>query len=218
MKRFKNIIVFDFETTGLKPGVDKILEIGAIKYELINGKFVEVSTINDILLTDGIELPAFITELTGITKETQEMEGISQKEGYEKMNAMFDKDSLLIAYNIQFDYGFLVDLFKTHDNSYKFENPIMDVMAIYKDRHKYPHKLDSAVAMYNVTIPNTHRAIDDVRATYEVFKELAKENYNFSNYINVIGFNPKYPVLESKKIPNVRYVPQYGGQKEIEKL
>ena len=43
------------------------------------------------------------------------------------------------------------------------------------------------------------------------------EKNNIENYINVLGFNPKYGV-SGIKLPYINYVSQYGGQREIEKL
>ena len=55
-------------------------------------------------------------------------------------------------------------------------NDVLDVMAVYKDRHPFPHRLESAVEKYQVEVPNTHRALDDVKATViALTKMIAKE-------------------------------------------
>lgn len=223
MLKGKDILVFDFETTGLSATNDEIIEIGAIRYTLVNGKYQIVSELQEILKTN-VEISEKITEITGITKEMQNELGISQEEGFKKLNALIDKDTLLIAYNIQFDLGFLTTFYQKHyDKNYMINNDLLDIMAVYKDRNAWGAsviegwRLDSAVKKYNVSIVNTHRALDDVKATYEVMKELAREKPNLSKYINVIGVHPKYP-MNGPKLPYVKYVPQYGGKLEIEKL
>ena len=57
-----NFIAFDFETTGLDPGRDKIIEVAAIKF--IDGK---VSDRYVELINPQIDIPNHITEITGIS-------------------------------------------------------------------------------------------------------------------------------------------------------
>jgi len=213
----KNILIFDFETTGLSSTKDEILEIGALKLDLIDGKFKVIDELEMILNTNK-EISETITKITGITNEMQKELGVSQQEGFYKLDSLIDENTILIAYNIQFDLGFLEMFYKNNfDPNFEIKNDCIDVMAIYKDRHKYPHRLESAVSKYQVNAPNTHRALDDVIATYELIKKLQEEKPNLKDYINVIGFNPKYGV-NGKKLPHVKYVAQYGGRREIEKL
>jgi hypothetical protein len=104
---------------------------------------------------------------------------------------------------------------------------LLDVMAIYKDRNgwddstdsdgkKYGHRLDAMVKNLNVSVANTHRALDDVMATLEGLDKLAAELDNIDLYVNVIGFNAKYGV-SGVKLPHIKYISQYfNGQREIE--
>lgn len=217
MKNRKSILVFDFETTGLSPINNEILEIGAIRYENINGNLEEVDNLEFILNTDEAISPK-ITEITGITTAMQEEFGVSQQEGFQRLSSLIDEDTLLIAYNIQFDLGFLTQLYrKNYDVKYEVKNDVLDVMAVYKDRHRFPHRLESAISTYQINLPNTHRALDDVKATYGVLEALAAERDTISKYINVVGFNNKYGV-SGTRLPHVNYVAQYGGKLEIEKL
>lgn len=217
MKNVKEILIFDFETTGLSSTNDEILEIGAIKYTKENGKFVadESSMIQEILLTSN-PIPELIKNLTNISDELQAKEGIPQEEGAKRLYELINKDTLLIAYNIQFDLGFLENFFAKYiDSNYKVTNNLLDVMAIYKDHYTYPHKLDNAVTTMNVNIVNTHRALDDVRATFEVLKAFKFNNEELTKYINVIGKHPKYGVNGPVNTELYEYVVQRGGNKEI---
>jgi DNA polymerase III epsilon subunit-like protein len=51
--------------------------------------------------------------------------------------------------------------------------------------------------MYEVSVPNTHRALDDVLATYELFLKM-HEKYQIDSFINVIGVLKKYPYQKMK--------------------
>lgn len=213
----KEIVVFDFETTGLSASNNEILEIGAIRLVKEEEGFVVKDELSVILNTSE-PIPAKITEITGITNEMQAEVGITQEEGFQRLNALISEDSLLIAYNIQFDLGFLQEFYRKYfDPSYKITNDILDVMAVYKDRNRYPHRLESAIKTYNVTLPNTHRALDDVKATFEVLRVMNNELGNIDKFVNVIGFNKKYGV-SGPQLPYVRYIAQYGGYREIERL
>lgn len=215
MFKNKNILIFDFETTGLNSKEDEILEIGALRLEIIDGKFKPVDELEVILKTNN-PISETITKITGITNEMQEEHGISQAEGFYMLDNLIDENTILVAYNIQFDLGFLKEFYiKNFDTSFEVKNDVIDVMAIYKDRHKYPHRLESAVLEYKIDEPNTHRALDDVKATYELIKKLQIEKSNLKDYINVIGYNPKYGV-SGEKLKHVTYVAQYGGRREIE--
>ena len=61
--KYKNILVFDFETTGVNPSTDEIIEIGAIKLELVNGDYKVVDELS-VLVKQDHPLPPKITEIT----------------------------------------------------------------------------------------------------------------------------------------------------------
>ena len=108
--KYQNILVFDFETTGVNPFEDEIIEIGAIKLELINQNYEIVEELS-VLVKQDKPLPEKITEITGITDEMLELDGVSRSEAFQMFKNLYTEDSLLIAYNIQFDIWFLINLF-----------------------------------------------------------------------------------------------------------
>jgi DNA polymerase III alpha subunit (gram-positive type) len=181
-----------------------------------NGEYVEIDTFDQLLLADKPLSPKII-EITHITDEMLLRDGIEQEIACQRFLQMMEGNPLLVAYNIQFDISFLYHFLRRYfDNNYQIKNDILDVMAIYKDRHKYPHRLDQAVETYQASVKNTHRAIDDIRATFDVLVKMNEELPNISKYVNVIGFNKKYGV-NGLRLPHVKYIAQYGGQREIEK-
>lgn len=210
------ILVFDFETTGLHPQFDQIIEIGAILLARKDDHHEEVESLN-VLVKVSHPLPPKITQITGITDAMLRADGISPESAFQPFFNLFDDKTLLVAYNLQFDLSFLHAFIRRYWNSqFEIKNDILDVMAVYRDRHRYPHRLESAVQTYQVDMKNTHRAIDDVRATYAVLQAMQAEQANIDAYVNVIGYNPKYAV-SGLRLPHVRYVPQRGGMREIEK-
>lgn len=215
MTTYKKALIFDFETTGLSAYNDQIIEIGALSLNLVDGRF-QIQDELSCLVKASKPLSPKITEITNITDEMLAKEGITEEEAYKQLKKMYDEDTLLIAYNIQFDLGFLKALFRKFENpSFVILNDILDIMAVYKDRHKYPHRLENAVETYGVEMKSTHRALDDVKATYAVLKALQQEKSNIYHYVNKVGYNAKYGV-SGERLPHVKYIAQYGGRLEIE--
>lgn len=93
-------IAFDFETTGLFAGVDQIVEIGAVKF--VNGTpescFVT-------LVNPGIRIPVEASRVSGITDEM--VVDAPPIESLLDGLAEFCGDTLMVAHNANFDYGFL---------------------------------------------------------------------------------------------------------------
>lgn len=216
--KYEYILVFDFETTGLSPFNDRIIEIGAILLKKTPSGAYQINDELNVLIKQDSPLNEKIIEITSITDEMLNEQGISEAEAFLKFQKLHKKDCLLVAYNISFDYGFLNELYKRHlnDKNLFINNDLLDVMAIYKDRHPYPHRLESAVNTYNIVNEDAHRALDDAKATLYVLVKMIEQRDSAEKYINVIGYNPRYGPSEYKA-PHVSYVPQYGNRLEIEK-
>lgn len=217
MLKHQKILLFDFETTGLYGHVDQIIEIGAILLEKKDDGYIVTEELSTLVQADR-PLPSKITEITHITDEMLLRHGIPQEEAFHRLFKLYgDQNTLLVAYNIQFDLSFLIAYFKRYwDKNFVLNNDILDVMAIYKDRHRFPHRLDNAVSTYGIETPNTHRALDDIKATYEALLRMQKEQDNIEKYVNVIGYNGNYGV-SGVRLPHVRYIAQKGGYREIER-
>lgn len=202
---YDHIIIFDFETTGLDPNQDEIIDIGIIKIQAsrrFNYSFL-VKT-NKKLLNE-------IINLTHITDEMLEKSGEERKLIANKMNSILSsKSTLLVGYNVNFDLGFLLEFAKKYGFYEKVVNyDYLDVMTIFKD-HKfaYPHKLEDAIQYYKVTgVKNSHRAFDDTEATLAILQEVCESYNDINRYVNVFGFNPKYET-QLKRLLGIQYVPQ----------
>lgn len=85
----------------------------------------------------------------------------------------------------------------------------LDTLTVYKDRAAYPHKLEAAIEHYGLSesVQNSHRAIDDVLALYEVAKAMTAERDDLEDYIDLIGYNPKYGIT-GRKPRQLTYLPQ----------
>nr|HPN61352.1 exonuclease domain-containing protein [Bacilli bacterium] len=128
----------------------------------------------------------------------------------------------LLAYNASFDLQFLFAFFK----KMKMEHILnlshidyYDCLTMYKDRAPYPHKLQDAINFYGLKeeVKNSHRALDDARATLVLFQTMMNQCDDGLNYRNLFGYNPKYP-RRHHPIHKIKFRPQaYGASKKIYK-
>ena len=206
---FDRLVVFDTETTGIEFGTDRIIEIGAAALE--NGE--EQGSFNALIrLPAGQTLPHFITQLTGITDEQLRDEGVDDRTAAEGFCRLLDgaEQPLLVAYNAQFDLNFLYYLLRPLGLLSVLQKPrFLDALTVYRDRRDYPHKLCNAIDAYGLgdTAVNSHRAVDDARATVQLLEALADERDDLDRYIDLFGTHPKYGV-SGRKIASVTYRPQ----------
>ena len=205
-ERFDSLLVLDTETTGFTPRRDEVIELAMLRLTPDGG---EESYDEFIRLSPGRELPARITELTGITEDMLRL-GVSKASAARALADMLGKGerTLVCAYNAQFDLVFLYYLLDAYGlagalRAVKF----LDAMTVYRDRRPYPHRLADAVEAYSLSAQNTHRAIDDTRATFELLCAMDAEESDLCRYVNLFGYNPKYGVT-GKRISSVTYRPQ----------
>ena len=204
--RFDNIIVLDTETTGFSPRSEEIIEL-AMLHVSPGGVTREYDQF--IRLSPGRSIPPKIVELTGITDGILESEGVSKAEVCADLADMLSLTRpLVVAYNAQFDLGFLYYFLKGFGKASALKNvKMLDALTVYRDRRPFPHKLSDAVAAYALVSQNTHRAIDDTKATYELLCAMDAEEPDLHRYINLFGYNAKYGV-SGQRISSVSYRPQ----------
>ena len=159
-------IVFDIETTGLSNINDKITEIGAIKIK--NGKIVDSFS---TLVNPEIPIPEKITELTGID-DSMVINAPRIQEVLPQFLKFVGK-SPLVAHNAKFDVGFIRENAKALGVD-KINNVIVDTLALSRvlltDLKRY--RLNNIAKELNVVLENHHRAVDDAKATADIFIKL----------------------------------------------
>ncbi len=205
------IIVLDTETSGLSFTNDEIIEFAAVRLEWRNGMLEPVAQVDEFVrMTNDRHLNPKIVELTGITDEMLREEGIGKQAICALLAQLLQPRTLICAYNAQFDLLFLYHLLNKHGDARLLKDqPKLDLLTVYKDRRAYPHKLCNAIEAYGLQdkVCNSHRAIDDVRATVEVMRAMCAECDDLHRYIDLFGYNAKYGV-SGPRISSVRYVPQ----------
>lgn len=114
----QNYCVFDFETSGLDPKNDRILQIGALK--VINGKQEQCSWL--IKYEYGFKVFAKITEITGIDDAMIDLAGMNMYRAWNEF-VEFARDLPMIGHNIiRFDIPFLSEMqHKIKDDTQTFD-------------------------------------------------------------------------------------------------
>ena len=209
--KYRRLVLFDTETTGLDFKRDEIIEFSAVVVDIVDSAArVTQEYDNLIQLTPGNTVPPMITQLTGISTQDILQRGISKEQVCRDIADMIREDTLLLAYNAHFDLSFLFYLLlRNGDPTILKGKDKLDLLTVYKDRRPYPHKLCNAIEAYDLSgkVVNSHRAIDDVLATVAVMEAMALEKDDLCHYINLFGYNPKYGI-DGKPIGSVTYKAQ----------
>lgn len=155
-------VVFDIETTGFGAKRDKIIEIGAVKVE--NGVITErYST----FVNPKVPIPPRIEELTGI-RDAMVMDSPEIEEILPQFLEFCD-GCTLVAHNASFDTGFI----RTNAErlGLPFDYTVIDTVGLA--RALLPglgrFKLDVVARELGVSLENHHRAVDDAKATADIF-------------------------------------------------
>lgn len=206
-----SVLVLDTETSGLSFSGDEIIEFSAVKL-VWDGDALVTHTEADELIRrkNDRRLDPRIVALTGITDEMLKEDGISKQSLCELLAQLFTPRTLIVAYNAQFDLLFLYHFLTQYGDARLLrDQPKLDLLTVYRDRRPYPHKLCHAIEAYGLQdrVSNSHRAIDDVRATVEVLRAMGRERDDLARYIDLFGYLRKYGV-SGPRIGSVRYAPQ----------
>jgi DNA polymerase III subunit epsilon len=159
-------VVLDLETTGLRPGRDRITEIGAVKVR--GGEVLgELRT----FVHPGRPIPPAITAVTGITDAmVRDAPGIEVL--LPTLLAFLD-DAVLVAHNARFDVAFLRAAAEAHGG--RLEPVVVDTAQLarrlVRDEVR-DCRLATLAAHFRSPIRPDHRALTDARATVHVLHGL----------------------------------------------
>lgn len=160
-------IVVDLETTGLNPFEgNEIIEIGVT--EIKNN---EIGKSYSRFVKPKVEIPQFITNLTGISNEM-----LKNEDSIEEVLPRFRKyigNKTVIAHNAKFDMKFLNYYLKKlgieEIKDYICTLELLKKVSTYKAKNK---KLATACEYYGIENKNAHRASSDTLATAKLFLKI----------------------------------------------
>ena len=160
-KKIKTCIFLDIETTGLRTGEDRIIEIGAVKYE--EGKKTNFQK----LICIGSKLPDRIVQLTGITDQMLERSD-TLKEALKEL-LYFISGYVLVGYNIGFDLKFLNAGLQEYGMPL-ITNQTIDLIQLVKKEKIFltDYKLETVLKAYGINENVPHRALQDATLLWKL--------------------------------------------------
>lgn len=192
-------IALDAETTGLEAETDKIIEIAAIKFNLLSSDH----PVFESLINPAVKVPRKITNITGITNKML----VDQPPFAELAHDLkaFIGDLPIVAYNAKFDKGFLDAEFAKL--GIQINNPYHCALNLAKAAFKLPnYKLATVAEHCNIQLNEAHRAKADAIAAGRVFMCAAVT----LGHINEI--KPKSAFGKPKGADHKAYPPNEDGE------
>lgn len=167
---FSNYVVIDIETTGLNFSKDKIISIGAIKFE--NN---EVTNFYYLVDDKEIEISEKIEKMTGISKQKLLERGLALDKILEKLK-IFIGNNPLIGYNLPFDDMFIRKALNKYGLR-DWNNKRIDLLHIIKHNEKFldNYKLITVLKHYGIDNGQSHNALQDAKATFQLTNKLIEK-------------------------------------------
>jgi DNA polymerase III epsilon subunit family exonuclease len=163
-------VVFDTETTGLRPSHgDEIISIGAVK---IVGGILQPQRYFNELVNPGRTIPAASQAIHGIT-DAHVAGGRSINQVLVDFHT-YCGQAVLVGHNVAFDMRFLH--LKESRCGVKFDGPVLDtlLLASVLGKHLKSHDLNELSGLMGVTLENRHAALGDALITARLFLILAE--------------------------------------------
>lgn len=160
-----NLTFVDIETTGGSVTTDRVIEIGILQV-----KDNKLETTFETFLNPDRPLPDEIQLLTGITPSDLE-KAPSFFDIKEELEQYF-YDSVFVAHNARFDYGFLKQEFLRY--GIKFTPRQLCTVKLSRllfPEHRH-HNLDSIIERFQFEIENRHRAFSDAKILWNFYQKV----------------------------------------------
>jgi DNA polymerase III subunit alpha, Gram-positive type len=181
-------VIVDIETTGLSKHYHKITEIAAV--QINNGEIIkEFQT----LINPKVEIPRFITKLTGIDNEM-----VKDAPTIREIIPAFRKflgNNIFVAHNATFDHGF-IDYNSVYYYNQRIKNKVLCTKKL-ANRLVYDlpsKKLGALCEHFGIVNKQAHRAMADVYATVAVLN-------NFLDILKNKGIEKTEDILKFEKMP-----------------
>jgi DNA polymerase III subunit epsilon len=158
-------VVFDSETTGLRPETDRVVQLGALR--IVNCKPIP-GEVFDTLVNPSVPIPPASTKVHHINDEM-----VADAPDFVQVCKnfhVFTRDAVMVAHNAPFDMAFLHQTGRAHGLA--FDHPVLDtvLLSAVVFGGSATHTLDALCERLNVTIADEkrHTAMGDAEATAAV--------------------------------------------------
>src|ERR687884_1620767 len=160
-------VVVDLETTGLRPGVCRICEIGAVRV-----RELELAETFQTLANPGVALGTAVASLTGL-RDRELRRAPPAAEAVRRFLA-FAGDAVLVAHNARFDLAFL-DRETERLTGRRLAGPVVDTVSLARRvlaGRISRAGLASLAHFFGTSVRPCHRGLPDATATAEILLAL----------------------------------------------
>ncbi len=175
------IVCFDLETTGTNPKIDKIIEISMIKFD---EETFEIFDTFSSFVDPEIQIPSIISSITNIFDENvfwaPKIEELKQE------IIDFIWNNILLWHNVDFDINFFIENWINIEKNLKLDT---FSFANFLNFRNESLNLEMLCNHYWIEINWAHRAINDTKATRELFIKMLESFKNYSeNKKNILKY------------------------------
>lgn len=223
----KPFIVYDLETTGKKKDIDRIVQFSANRYEVINGIYQMVKSI-DLYIKPPFLMEQAVVDIHGITNEFL-ADKPREEDVFPVIYEFFnDPDCIITGYNIlKFDNVFMKHMYERNGALFDLDDErFVDIYGIAKsvihpkEVEDHSLKLSNVASYLGITEDfNFHSAAEDIQATWlvgvelaKLYKKMFKDPWNNRENPRILNLN-KYK--KSSSVDRVYVMVQFdSGEKE----
>ena len=160
----RRFIAVDFETSGLNRTSDRIIEIGAVRFE--NGREIDSFS---CLVKSVPHIPAVASAVNHITDEDLRLYGLTETDAFHRFidwlgEEVFTGFIPLVSHNARFDMAFLENTLDRLCIGLSGDIRYFDTLTLSRRHLSLPdYKQDTVAQAFGIVNPDAHRAVTDAR-------------------------------------------------------
>ncbi|MFA4960466.1 MAG: 3'-5' exonuclease [Candidatus Pacearchaeota archaeon] len=176
-------LVIDTETTGLYPRYNKVLTVGMLFADIEKDFFEIVSSKHIFIKHENYNIDPQALAVNKINIDQHDKIAIRPNLACKKINSFIEKNNLnesqMLGHNINFDRGFLRELFKKEGLNPIFPRDHIDTMQIWNHLKRknivsfnLRNNLGTLAEFFNIDYSNAHGALEDCHITANVYHKM----------------------------------------------